>query len=262
MDGFQHDDPHITAFVKGLSEKMPTMFGSMLPADAVGVGEIEEDADEVVVKIVGGDSAHFRPTVLYRMKPAHCKRELNLPIREKEMSRAFRISLQGAYRDHYGMNITVISNHPLKWWKKISFSEGTKPTGSRPLVFQRGHYVAYRGSNGGEEKARLDEILLHEGVNGSGEWRVFLLVTPIRDLPGRYDILTKLPVVGATPAKPLAACDEVAETTQTFIGLSALLHEKLYMVPFDDSNGEYTMITDPSAAIEQLLYVDWRIQFF
>ncbi|KAI0475278.1 hypothetical protein GGR56DRAFT_675426 [Xylariaceae sp. FL0804] len=34
MDGFQHDDPDITAFVKELSEKMPTMFGSMLPADA------------------------------------------------------------------------------------------------------------------------------------------------------------------------------------------------------------------------------------
>lgn len=96
---------------------------------------------------------------------------------------------------------------------------------------------------------------------GSGLLYTFMVVTPVKELPGREELLTKLPIVAAVAGQPLVATSRIEDTNQELIGLPALGKEKLYMVPFDKTPGGWSMITDPSATITELLWVNWRIQY-
>ncbi|KAI0550498.1 hypothetical protein F4679DRAFT_204194 [Xylaria curta] len=123
IDGFKHDEPEITAILQDLSKTVPTIFAGLLPQDTDVSKEDAEDLDDptISMKIVS-DENHHGPSVLVRIKDKHCKEVLGLPVREAELSVAFRAKLRDAYRTDYDKNIIAASGSRFKWWKKVSFA--------------------------------------------------------------------------------------------------------------------------------------------
>ncbi|KAI1494442.1 hypothetical protein F5X96DRAFT_560289 [Biscogniauxia mediterranea] len=266
IDGYKHDEPEITEMIQDLNKSVPTMFATLLPRDDINEEDAEDDNDPSVAVRIVNDERHCRPSALVRLKAMHCKNILGLPVREKEMSVVFRAKLRFAYSIDYNKNIAVIGNQHIKWWKKVSFSSSNKPT-ARRIVFRRGQYIAYRG----DHKGRLDQVFVHEALPGSGDLYLFMVVTPVNEFSTTQplDPLTKLPIVQAIAGQPLATASTMEDTNQEIIGLPALEHSSLYMVPFTrDDNGLWNFVTqtgDSTTSTDntdsELLYVDWRIQF-
>lgn len=93
---------------------------------------------------------------MVRLQSKACQAS-GLPVREGQMSYAFRVLLSRAYSSDYNKNITIVSDLMMQWWKKIAFATSLAH-GTRRSVFARGQYIKFRGTNMG----RLDHILTHE----------------------------------------------------------------------------------------------------
>ena len=121
LDGFAHDEPDITAKLKGLALAAPTLFSGLLPRDGLGAHAEDEDDPSVGARVIG-DTSHPDASVLVLVK-ASVYKAMGFPVREGELSPAFALLLRDAYQTDFGKNIVVTSNWQVKWWKKVSFGD-------------------------------------------------------------------------------------------------------------------------------------------
>lgn len=86
-----------------------------------------DSADDKNVKVkfkVIRDDEHRDPIVITRLRANVCKGQFGLPSRERQMSVAMRVSLQRTYTGAYQINIVIMHNQWIRWWKGIAFTEG------------------------------------------------------------------------------------------------------------------------------------------
>lgn len=136
LDGFSHDEPDITAKLKGLASAAPTLFSVLLPREGLGRTDLEDEDDPSIGARVVDDMSHPDARVLVLVK-ARVYKAMGFPVREGELSLPFAIQLRDAYQADYGKNIVVTSNWPIRirWWKKVSF--GDRYVGPHASSFQR-----------------------------------------------------------------------------------------------------------------------------
>ncbi|EAQ83506.1 hypothetical protein CHGG_09910 [Chaetomium globosum CBS 148.51] len=242
LDGFRYDDPDITTDIKNLASAAPSLFSSLLPRE----GLQNDDDDSSIWDII-----------------ARVYQDMGFPVREGALVPTFLWMLRDAYRVDYDKNIIVTTNWHIRWWKKVSFGDGpisTKPKGVQRLVYQRGQFVKYRDGNVG----RLEHIMTHEAVHGSGQFFVFLVITPLADT-GSTEPLTGLPILKmAASGANIAMAASLEDCRHRLIGLPALRRDRLYMVPFTTGPGRRLLTGIGNTELEadtELLWVNWRVQF-
>ncbi|EAQ82920.1 hypothetical protein CHGG_10738 [Chaetomium globosum CBS 148.51] len=258
LDGFRYDDPDITTDIKNLASAAPSLFSSLLPRE----GLQNDDDDSSIWDIIVGDDLHPNASVLVLVK-ARVYQDMGFPVREGALVPTFLWMLRDAYRVDYDKNIIVTTNWHIRWWKKVSFGDGpisTKPKGVQRLVYQRGQFVKYRDGNVG----RLEHIMTHEAVHGSGQFFVFLVITPLADT-GSTEPLTGLPILKmAASGANIAMAASLEDCRHRLIGLPALRRDRLYMVPFTTGPGRRLLTGIGNTELEadtELLWVNWRVQF-
>ncbi|KAH6613526.1 hypothetical protein F5144DRAFT_654050 [Chaetomium tenue] len=258
LDGFRYDDPDITTDIKNLASAAPSLFSSLLPRE----GLQDDDDDSSIWDIIVGDDLHPNASVLVLVK-ARVYQDMGFPVREGALVPTFLWMLRDAYRVDYDKNIIVTTNWHIRWWKKVSFGDGpisTKPKGVQRLVYQRGQFVKYRDGNVG----RLEHIMTHEAVHGSGQFFVFLVITPLADT-GSTEPLTGLPILKmAASGANIAMAASLEDCRHRLIGLPALRRDRLYMVPFTTGPGRRLLTGIGNTELEadtELLWVNWRVQF-
>lgn len=88
LDGFSHDEPDITAKLKGLASAAPTLFSVLLPREGLGRTDLEDEDDPSIGARVVDDMSHPDARVLVLVK-ARVYKAMGFPVREGELSLPF-----------------------------------------------------------------------------------------------------------------------------------------------------------------------------
>lgn len=113
--------PTLTAQLRRIHARMPAVFNRLLPASQ----KLPEDGgeEEMAVLSASSDNKHLHAIVLAKLQSAYCRDTLGLPIRGSQIAGQFCADLSAAYRSDYDINIAAMATRPVRWFKKLSFTD-------------------------------------------------------------------------------------------------------------------------------------------
>ncbi|KAI0599024.1 hypothetical protein F4775DRAFT_591811 [Biscogniauxia sp. FL1348] len=247
LDAYKDSDVELTEQLKKLHQTVPSLFTSVLRGQEEvpglpglpGLNDTTElsapEQSSATVELID-DEKHRDVKVLGLLK-AQIYKDLQLPVKESEMTADFRRMLMAAYKD-YGRQPSIMGTQQVvKWWKKVSWDDSRS---SSRCTKQRGQYIVYEAEKASETLARSDVPGL---TSSEPETRY-----------GRLDhIFTHDAVQVYRHEQP------------TVVALPNISSEVLYMVPFEENKqGNWQYVSLNSMVMPQeykLLHVDWNVGF-
>ena len=122
------DEPEITAIVKELYRRCPTLFDTLLSRseqESLRSSLTDHDEDDEIT--LQSDAVHKHVTAIGRLRLKYCQDILQVPIRASDplMTPQFKSQLRKALALDYNMaNIMYFGAHPFQWCKKVGFTSG------------------------------------------------------------------------------------------------------------------------------------------
>ena len=127
MDTWENDEPQVTAVVKTLYRKCPTLFDTLLSRSdqeslRSSLIKHDEEEDEIILQ---SDDMHKRVTATGRLSTKYCTEILHMPNRASDslMTTHFKSQLRSAFAEDYGVsNVIYFGAYSFQWCRKISFT--------------------------------------------------------------------------------------------------------------------------------------------
>lgn len=116
---FAETHPELTAQLRRIHQNMPALFVKLMPRS----DRLPDEQDQAQVGSVCADDQHLQPATLEKLQAAYCRDTLHLPTRASIVTDVLRNEIKATYRQDYGIIVSSMGARPIKWFKKISFTD-------------------------------------------------------------------------------------------------------------------------------------------